>query len=206
MNSCFEALLPYVISRESYNVISTICVAPFFSGILSLRYPHSNQIWISVRYDGWNIFPRVIITVFMWPGKVMSCPAHLAGGPIVIYSFSAWLSILPWGNGKTYSISCFRWILCIQNLTFAWRPCQCYLEACLWYSDFQQEHLKPSAKMFLAQLSKRRCMGNVLKFLSPYLRGFLKLYPDMISCSACPWEGYIPEICVLTHFPFHCSV
>ena len=113
-----------------------LCCPFFFSDILSLRYHDTNQIWISVRYDGWNIFPRVIITVFMWPGKVMSCLAQLAGGPIVIYSVSARLSILPWGNGKTYSISCFWWILCIQNLTFAWRPCQCYLEACLWYSDF----------------------------------------------------------------------
>ena len=107
-------------------------VAPFLP-----RYPATNQNWISVWYDGWNIFPRDITLVFMWPGKVMSCLAHLAGGPIVIDSFSARLSILPWGNCKSYYISCFWWILCIQSLTFAWRPCQCYLEACLWYSDFQ---------------------------------------------------------------------
>ena len=28
----------------------------FFSGILSLSYPDTNQIWISVRYNGWDIF------------------------------------------------------------------------------------------------------------------------------------------------------
>ena len=66
--------------------------------------------------------------------------------------------------------------LSIQSPTFAWRLCQCYLEACLWYSDFWQEHLKPNAKCFLAQLSKHRCMGIVMKFLSPYLNGFKILF------------------------------
>ena len=76
-----------------------------------LNYPNTNQIWISVRNDGWNLFPRVITMVFMWPGKVMSCLAPLAGGPIVIVSFLARLVILPWANCKTYSISCSWWIL-----------------------------------------------------------------------------------------------
>ena len=107
----FRNLLPWFNSRESYNVTSTICVAPFFSGILSLSYPDTNQIWISVRYDGWNIFPRVIRMVFMWPGKVLSCLAHLAGGHVVIDSFPTRLSIHPWGNCKTYSTSCSWWIL-----------------------------------------------------------------------------------------------
>ena len=121
----------------------------FFSGILSLRYPDTNQIWNSVRYDGCNIFPRVITLVLIWPGKVMSCLAHLAGEPIVIVSYLARLTILPWGNRKTYSICGSWWIFVYPSSTFAWRPCQCYLEACLWYSDFQQEHLKPNAKCFL---------------------------------------------------------
>ena len=82
----------------------------FFSGILSLRYPATYQNWISVWYDGWNIFPRVITLVFIWPGKVMSCLAHLAGGPIVIISLLARLSIIPWGNCKTYSTSYYWWI------------------------------------------------------------------------------------------------
>jgi len=88
----------------------------FFSYILSLRYPGTNQIWISVRYDGWNIFPRVITMVFLWPGKVMSCLAHQAGRPIVIVSFLARLAILPRGNGKTYSMSCSWWILCVSRV------------------------------------------------------------------------------------------
>ena len=82
----------------------------FFWDIPTLRYPDTNHIRISVRYDGWNIFSRVITLVFMWPGKVMSCLAHLAGGPIVIVSLLARLSILPWGNCKTYSTSYSWWI------------------------------------------------------------------------------------------------
>ena len=42
--------------------------------------------------------------------------AHLAGGPIVIASFSAGLSILPWGNCKTYSTSCSWWILHVSKV------------------------------------------------------------------------------------------
>ena len=91
------------------------CVAPFFSGILSLSYHDTNQIWISVRYDGWNIFPRVITLVLMRSGKVMPCLTHLSGGPIVIVSILARLAILPWGNCKTYSISCSWCIICVSK-------------------------------------------------------------------------------------------
>ena len=115
MNPCSE-LASIVHLPRIFDVVSTICVAPFFSGILSLSYPDTNQIWISVRYDGWNIFPRVITLVFIWPGKMMSCLAHLAGGPIVIVSFLARLTILPWGNCKTYSISCSWWILFVSKV------------------------------------------------------------------------------------------
>ena len=115
MNPCPE-LASIVHLPRIFDVILTICVAPFFSGILSLSYPETNQIWISVRYDGWNIFPRVITLVFMWPGKLMSCLAHPAGGPIVIDSFSARLSILPWGNCKTYSKNHSWWILCVSKV------------------------------------------------------------------------------------------
>ena len=131
--TCFHCSFPENLAAPSRQIVFHLS----FSGILSLSYPDTNQIWISDRYDGWNIFPRVITMVFMWPGKVLSCLAHLAGGPIIIDSFSARLSIFPLGNCKTYSISCFRWILRIQSLTFAWRTCQRYLEACLWYSDSQ---------------------------------------------------------------------
>ena len=48
--------------------------------------------------------------------------------------------------------------------------------------------------MLLDQLSKHRCMGDAMKFLSPYLKGFLHYILSQISGSACPWEGYTPEI------------
>ena len=83
-------------------------------------------------------FPWVITLVFIWPGKVMSWLAHLAGGPIVI--------VLPFSNVNHSSMRKLKDLfnklflmnpLSIQSPTFAWRPCQCYLEACMWYSDFQ---------------------------------------------------------------------
>ena len=115
MNPCPE-LASIVHLPRIFDVVSTICVAPFFSGILSLSYPDTNQIWISVRYDGWNIFPRVITLAYLWPGKVMipSTP----GGRTYCYKFSllARLAILPWGNCKTYSISCSWWILFVSKV------------------------------------------------------------------------------------------
>ena len=115
MNPCSE-LASIVHLPRIFDVVSTICVAPFFSGIMSLSYPDTNQIWISVRYDGWNIFPRVITLAYLWPGKVMipSTP----GGRTYCYKFSllARLAILPWGNCKTYSISCSWWILFVSKV------------------------------------------------------------------------------------------
>ena len=118
MNPCPE-LASIVHLPRIFDVVSTICVAPFFSGILSLSYPDTNQIWILVRYDGWNIFPRVITLAYLWPGKVMipSTP----GGRTYCYKFSflARLAILPWGNCKTYSISCSWWILFVSKVWFS---------------------------------------------------------------------------------------
>ena len=88
----------------------------FFSGIPSLRYPNTNQIWIPVRYDGWRTFSGVITLVLLWLGKVMSCLAHLAGGPSVIVSFLTRLTILPWGNWMTCLISFSWWILCVSKV------------------------------------------------------------------------------------------
>ena len=116
MNSCFgtrlHSLNPKNLTMSSRQFVLHL----FFSHILSLRYPDTNQIWISVRYVGWSIFPRVITLFFIRPGKVMSCLAHLAEGPIVIVSFLTSLTILPWGNCKTYSMSCSWWILCVSKV------------------------------------------------------------------------------------------
>ena len=103
-------------SRESCNTISSNCVAPFL-----LRHPKPEVSWHQLDLNLGQIwwlehFPRVTTLVFIWPGKVMSCLAHLAGGPIVIVSFSAGLSILPWWNCKTYSTSCSWWILHVSKV------------------------------------------------------------------------------------------
>ena len=75
--------LPYFVPENLTMSSRQLMLRPFFSGTPSLRYPDTNQIWISVRYDGWNIFPRVITLVFIWPGKVVS---YLALRPYC-YSF-----------------------------------------------------------------------------------------------------------------------
>ena len=89
----------------------------FLSDPLSLRYHDTNWIWISVRYDGWDNFPRVMMLILWWPANMMSCLAPPpAGGPILIDSFSARLSVHPWGNCKTYSTSYSWWILRVSKV------------------------------------------------------------------------------------------
>ena len=86
-----------------------------------LRHPESELSWhqsdLNLGQIWWlEHFPRVTTLVFIWPGKVMTCLAHLAGGPIVIVSILARLTNLPWGNCETYSISCSWWILCVSKV------------------------------------------------------------------------------------------
>ena len=72
--------------------------------------------WLEHISKSCNIFPRVVTLVYLWPGKVMACPAYLAGWPVDIVSLLARLSILPWGNCKTYSTSFSWWILCVSKV------------------------------------------------------------------------------------------
>ena len=116
MNSCFGTRFHSSFPENLTMSTRQLCCTFSSQASKCLRYPDTNQIWISARYDGWNIFPRVITLVFIWPGKVMSCLAHLAGGPIVIVSFLARLVILPWENCKTYSISFSWWILFVSKV------------------------------------------------------------------------------------------
>ena len=110
--TCFHSSIPENLTMSSRQFVLHL----FFSGILSLRFPNTDQIWISVNYDGWSIFSRVITLVFIKPGKVVPCLTHLSGGPIVIVSFLARLAILPWGNCNTYSMSCSWWILWVSKV------------------------------------------------------------------------------------------
>jgi hypothetical protein len=124
----------------------------FVSDILSLRYRDTHQIWISVRYDGWDLFSGVIILVLWRPGKVMSCLAYLTGGPSIIVSFFARIAILPGVNCKTYFTCCSWWIICVPTVwPLLVTSYHCYLEAWLWYLDHQHKKKiwSMNAKCFL---------------------------------------------------------
>ena len=170
----------------------------FFWGILSLRYPGTNHIWISVRYDGGNIFPRVITLVFLWPDKVMSClaPPPPAGGPILIDSFSARLSIHPWGNCKTYSTSYSWWILRVSKV---WSSPEDHVTAISKHVNgtpiFNRNIWSPMLNVSCS-IIQTPLYGQCHEISLPYLKSFLHYILSWISCSACPWEGYTLEICV----------
>ena len=59
LRTCFHSSFPENLTMSSRQLVLRL----FFSGIPSLSYPDTHQIRISVRYDGWNIFPRVITFV-----------------------------------------------------------------------------------------------------------------------------------------------
>lgn len=85
----------------------------------------------------------------LYIGKVRSCLSHLAGGLVVIDSFSARLSLLPWGNCKTYSSSQSWWILCVSRV---WSSPVDHVNAISKHvcgtPIFNKEYLKPNAKCF----------------------------------------------------------
>ena len=126
----------------------------------------------------------------------MSCLAHLAGGPIVIACF--------WQGYPFFHEEIVRLILqVIPDGSFVFPKSDLHLKTMSMLSRsmsmvlrFSTRTFEAQYQMFLAQLSKHRCMGNVMKFLSPYLKSFLHYILSWISCSACPWEGYTLEICV----------
>ena len=48
-------------------------------------------------------------------------------------------------------------------------------------TSFINKSIESAMLDFLYQLSKHRCMGNVMKFLSPFLKGFLRYILSWIS-------------------------
>ena len=59
--ACYRSSFPENLATSSrWFVLQTFI---FFLDSMSLEYPDTNQIWISGRYDGWNISPRTIILV-----------------------------------------------------------------------------------------------------------------------------------------------
>ena len=170
----------------------------FFSDILSLRYPDTNRIWISVRYDGWDNFPRVMTLILWWPGNMMSClaPPPSAGGPIIIDSFSARLSVHPWGNCKTYSISCSWWILFVSKV---WSSPVDHVNAIskhVYGTPIFNRNIWSPMLNVSCSIIQTPLYGQCHEISLPYLKSFLHYFLSWISCSACPWEGYNLEICV----------
>ena len=78
----------YFLSTENLTMLyRQLALHLFFSGILSLRYPDTNRIWILIRYDGWDNFPRVMKLILWWPGNMMSCLAPPPGWRTYHYRF-----------------------------------------------------------------------------------------------------------------------
>ena len=149
----------------------------FFSSL------HHYIIWS----DKW--YPLVHITVEI----------HLFGYLVVLsLSPSATSSSSPWLNDESLRVSrVFPWL----------KTMQCYLEACLWYSDFQQEHLKPRAKCFLLYCPNTVVWVMSWKF-SPVTKEFSTLYPVMnIMLSLSLGRIYPWNMCLNTFsFPFFCLI
>ena len=150
MNSCFGTRFHSSVPKNLTMSSRQFVLHLFFTDILSLSYPDTNRIWISVRYDGWDNFPRVMMLVLWWPGNMMSCLPPLAGGPIIIISFAR-ITILPRGNCKTYFISCSWWIICVSKV---WPLIEHHIIATSKHDydtpALQQEHWRRDAKCFLS--------------------------------------------------------
>ena len=87
MNSCFGTY-SHSSSPENPEMSFRLFVLHLFiSDPLSLRFHDANWIWISVRYDGWDNYPRVIMLILWWPGNMMSCLAPPPGWRTYHYRF-----------------------------------------------------------------------------------------------------------------------
>ena len=155
MNSCFGTRF-----HSSFPENLTMSSRQYVSHLFLLKHPESEVSWhqsdLNLGHVWWlEHFPRVITLVFISPGKVMSCLAHLTGGPIVIVSSLAMLPILSWGNCKTYSTSCSWWILCVSKV----RP---LLEDHVYATPIINKSIWSTMLNSLYQLSKHHCMGNVM--------------------------------------------
>ena len=98
-------------------------------------------------------------------------------GPIVIDSFLARLAILPWGNCKTYSISCSWWILCVSKV---WHLLEDHVNAIskhVYGTPIFNKNIWSTMLNFIHQLFKHRCLGNII--LLPLPKWFPTLYPVM---------------------------
>ena len=84
---------------------------------------------------------------------------------------------------------------CIQSQTFAWNHVNA-ISKHVCGNPISNKNIWSTILKFLYQLSKHRCMGNVMKFLSPYLNGFILLSCHGYHALFVLSEGYTPEMCV----------
>ena len=137
----------------------------------------------------------------MWPVKVMSCLAHLTWGPSVIDFFSARLSILQWGNCKTYSISCSWWILWVSKV---WSSPDDHVNAIskhVYGTPIFNKNTYPNANCFL--LNYPNTVVWVMSWdFSPLPKEFSMLYPVMDIMLCLSLGRIYPWIMCLNTFSF----
>ena len=115
MNSCFgtrfHSTFPENLTMSSRQLCCTFySQASWVWGILApIRSESRSDMMVGTYF-------QELLHWSLYIGKVGSCLSHLAGGLVVIDSFSARLSLLPWGNCKTYSSSYSWWILCVSRV------------------------------------------------------------------------------------------
>ena len=91
------------------------------------------------------------------------------------FPFLARLSIPSWGNCNTYSMVCSWWILWVSKV---WPLLEDHVNAISEHvcgTLIFNKNIWSTMLNFLYQLFKHCCLDNVMKFLSPYLNGFLLL-------------------------------
>ena len=175
-----------------------------------LRHPKSKVSWHQLDLNLDQIWwlehiSKSYNTGLLWCSKVMSCLAHLAGGPTVIVSWSARLAILPWGNCKTYSISCSWGILCVS---IAWSLPDDHVNAILKHvcgTPVFNKNIWSATLNFHDQLSKHHCMGKPHQSL-PILSERLHTWSLIVYIMLCLSMGRIYPWNMCFKHTFHCCV
>ena len=119
------------------------------------------------------------------------------GDPVTwCHSFSARLSIHPWGNCKTYSTSYSWWILRVSKV---WSSPDDHVNAIskhVYGTPIFNRNIWSPMLNVSCSITQTPLYGQCHENSLPYLKSFLHYILSWISCSACPWEGYTLEICV----------
>ena len=206
MNSCFgtrfHSTFPENLTMSSRQLCCTFSSqASWVWGILApIRSESRSDMMVGTYF-------QELLHWSLYIGKVRSCLSHLAGGLVVIDSFSARLSLLPWGNCKTYSSSYSWWILCVSRV---WSSPVDHVNAIskhVYGIPIFNKNIEANAKCFL--LNYPNTVVWVISWASsPLLKWFSTFYPvlDIILClflgRIYPWN-----MCLNTFsFPLFCLI